>query len=56
LVADITALAQQHPRYGYLRVWALHRRTRPVNRKRVHRLWQQAHLQVKRMSRRRSHR
>jgi len=56
LVADITALAHTHPRYGYRRVWALLRRTRPVNRKRVHRLWQQAHLQVKRTSRRRSQR
>jgi len=53
LIANITALAQQHPRYGYRRVWALLRRTRSINRKRVHRLWQRARLQVKRVPRRR---
>jgi putative transposase len=34
LVADMAALAQANPRYGYLRIWALLRRTRPINRKR----------------------
>jgi len=53
LVADITELAQQHPRYGYRRVWALLRRKRTINRKRVHRLWKRRQLQVKRTLRRR---
>ena len=53
LVADITELAQQHPRYGYRRVWALLRRKRTINRKRVHRLWKRTRLQVKRIVRRR---
>lgn len=52
--ATIATLAQKHPRYGYRRVWAVLRRTRTVNRKRVHRLWKQAHLQVQRPRRRRS--
>lgn len=53
LLADITALAHKHPRYGYRRIWALLRRIRTINRKRVHRLWKRARLQVKRASRRR---
>ena len=56
LAAEITALAQEHPRYGYRRIWALLRRTRPLNRKRVHRLWKRARLQVKRVPRRRTRR
>src|SRR5919199_1604015 len=52
--ATIATLAQKHPRYGYRRVWAVLRRTRRINRKRVHRLWKQARLQVKRPKRRRS--
>jgi putative transposase len=56
LLADITELAQQHPRYGYRRVWALLRRKRTINRKRVHRLWKRARLQVKRTLRRRPRR
>lgn len=56
VIADIAALAQKHPRYGYRRIWALLRRTRPINRKRVHRLWKRARLQVKRVSRRRARR
>lgn len=52
--ATIAALSQKHPRYGYRRVWAVLRRTRKINRKRVHRLWKQARLQVKRPKRRRS--
>jgi putative transposase len=56
LLADITELAQQHPRYGYRRVWALLRRKRTINRKRVHRLWKHARLQVKRTVRRRARR
>lgn len=53
VVQEIATLAQQHPRYGYRRVWALLRRKRMINRKRVHRLWQRARLQVKRVMRRR---
>ena len=56
LLADIAALAQQHPRYGYRRIWALLRRTRTINRKRVHRLWKRSRLQLKRPSRRRTRR
>jgi putative transposase len=52
LVADITQLAHEQPRYGYRRVWAVLRRSRKVNRKRVHRLWKRAGLQVKRVPRR----
>ncbi len=47
LLVELTSLAQQHPRYGYRRAWAVLKRTRTVNRKRVHRLWKQARLQVK---------
>jgi putative transposase len=56
VLADITQLAQQHPRYGYRRVWALLRRKRIINRKRVHRLWKRTRLQVKRPIRRRARR
>jgi putative transposase len=56
LLADIAVLAQQHPRYGYRRIWALLRRTRTSNRKRVHRLWKRSRLQLKRTSRRRTRR
>jgi len=56
LLTDITALAQEYPRYGYRRIWALLRRKRTINRKRVHRLWKRARLQVKRTPRRRSRR
>ena len=45
----IRTLAGQHPRYGYLRIWALLRRAgQAVNRKRVHRLWRKLKLQVPR--------
>jgi putative transposase len=54
--AELEAIAQANPRYGYRRAWALLRRKRPVNRKRVHRLWKRAKLQVKRVSRPRSRR
>lgn len=53
LLADITVLAQDNPRYGYRRIWALLRRKRTINRKRVHRLWKLSRLQVKRRTRRR---
>lgn len=54
LAQRIAALAERHPRYGYRRVWALLRREGwVVNRKRVHRLWQSAKLQVPKAHRRR---
>ena len=52
----LTALAQQYPRYGYRRAWAVLKRTRKVNRKRVHRLWKAAQFQVKRVRRPRKRR
>ena len=56
VTSEIAALAQAHPRYGYRRVWALLRRKRSINRKRVHRLWKRARLQVQRPKRRRQRR
>lgn len=52
LVTQIAAVAQEQPRYGYRRVWAVLRLRRKLNRKRVHRLWKRAGLQVKRVPRR----
>jgi putative transposase len=52
----IAELARVHPRYGYRRIWAVLRRKRRINRKRVHRLWKRAKLQVKRTTRPRLHR
>lgn len=52
LVARLLRLARDHPRYGYRRAWAVLRgegwrsASGPVNRKRVHRLWREAGLQV----------
>jgi putative transposase len=46
VVARLKELAQANPRYGARRIHALLRREQPVNHKRVHRLWQQAGLQV----------
>jgi putative transposase len=54
--AELEAIAQANPRYGYRRAWALLRRKRTVNRKRVHRLWKRAKLQVKRVKRPRARR
>lgn len=51
LLAELMEVAQEHPRYGYRRAWALLRRKQRVNRKRVHRLWKRAQLQVKRRKR-----
>ena len=53
VIEQIQALAEAHPRYGYRRIWAVIRRSRRINRKRVHRLWKQARLQVRRVKRRR---
>ena len=44
------------PRYGYRRIHALLRREQPVNRKRIHRLWKQARLQVRKRPRKRRRR
>ena len=52
LVKRMKQLSAAHPRYGYRRVWALLRAERfavngrPVNRKRVHRLWRREGLRV----------
>lgn len=52
LVKRMKELSAKHPRYGYRRVWALLRAEklgvngRPVNRKRVHRLWRREGLRV----------
>ena len=54
LIAELHLLAERYPRYGYRRAWACVRRKRPINRKRVHRVWKQAQLQVKRRARRRA--
>lgn len=42
LLAVMKRLAQQHPRYGYRRIWALlQRHGMKVNHKRVYRLWRE---------------
>jgi putative transposase len=56
LLLELSSLAQQYPRYGYRRAWAVLKRTQTLNRKRVHRLWKQAQLQVKRSPRPRKRR
>jgi putative transposase len=54
LADQLQAVAQRHPRYGYRRAWALlRRRGQRVNKKRVHRLWKQAKLQVQKRGRKR---
>lgn len=54
LITQLAELARQHPRSGYRRVWALlRRRGHQVNKKQVHRLWKQARLQVRRVTRQR---
>jgi putative transposase len=54
LTIQLNELARQHPRYGYRRVWALlRRRGQRVNKKHVHRLWKQARLQVRKLTRQR---
>jgi putative transposase len=51
LTAQLTELARRHPRFGYRRVWALlRRRGQHVNKKRLHRLWKQARLQVRKVT------
>lgn len=54
--AQLQALAQRHPRYGYRRIWALLRRAgQVVNRKRVERLWRRGHWQQPPRPRKRHH-
>ena len=59
LVKRMRELSAQHPRYGYRRVWALLRgeafgvNGKPVNRKRVHRLWRREGLRVPKRQRKR---
>ena len=54
LAEQVQQLAQRHPRYGYRRIWALlRRRQMRVNKKRVHRLWKRAKLQVRKVRRKR---
>jgi putative transposase len=60
LVGRMRELSAEHPRYGYRRVWALLRREKfavngkPVNRKRVHRLWRREGLRVPTRQRKRT--
>ncbi len=56
LLTELNSLAQHYPRNGYRRAWAVLKRTRKINRKRVHRLWKAAQLQVKRVTRSRNRR
>jgi putative transposase len=53
---ELSVLAEKRLRYSYRRAWAVLRRTRAINRKRVHRLWKRAQLQVKRSRRSRRRR
>jgi transposase InsO family protein len=47
LVQRMHELVRHRPRYGYRRIGALLRREgRPVNIKRIHRLWKQEHIKV----------
>ncbi len=45
---EIIKLASKHRRYGYRRITALLRRKWPVNEKRVHRIWKEEGLGLKR--------
>lgn len=52
----IKKLAKKHRRYGYRRIWAqLAREGRKANIKRVHRLWREESLQIRRRKRRKPH-
>jgi putative transposase len=47
LLEKLKAIAQEHPRYGYRRAWAVLKRSGDeINHKRVHRLWKQAQLSL----------
>ena len=51
---QLKELAQQHPRYGYRRLWVLVRRKGTIaNHKRVHRLYRESGLTLRRKRRRR---
>lgn len=53
-MARLLQIAQEHPRYGYRRAWAILRDEGwAVNKKRVHRLWREAGLQVPQRARKR---
>ncbi|MEA3400603.1 MAG: IS3 family transposase, partial [Armatimonadota bacterium] len=52
LRARIKQLAKAKSRYGYRRIWALLRREGwPVNHKRVHRIWKEEGLDLRRRRR-----
>ncbi|MDQ5854540.1 MAG: IS3 family transposase [Chloroflexota bacterium] len=53
LAEQMRELAAKHPRYGYRRIHALLRRKQRVNKKRIHRLWKRARLQVRKLPRKR---
>lgn len=54
LLQQLEVIAQQNPRYGYRRAWALVRAAgHKINIKRVHRVWCQAGLHVPQRTRRR---
>ena len=46
VIERLRAIARANKRYGYRRAAVLLRQERPINRKRVQRLWQQAQLQL----------
>jgi putative transposase len=56
LEQQVRELAEKHPRYGYRRIWALLRRDRKVNKKRIYRLWKRSRLQVRKRARKRRRR
>lgn len=53
LAARLSELAREHPRWGYRRLCVLVRRVEPANHKRVHRLYRQAGLSLRRKKRKR---
>ena len=54
LSQQLKELAQQHPRYGYRRLWVLVRRGGTwANHKRVHRLYREGGLSLRRKKRKR---
>src|SRR3712207_9065749 len=54
LLQQLEVIAQQNPRYGYRRAWALVRAAgHKINIKRMHRVWCQAGLHVPQRTRRR---
>jgi putative transposase len=53
LTARLSELAREHPRWGYRRLCVLVRRVEPANHKRVHRLYREAGLSLRRKKRKR---